>query len=418
MAGPSGVPAVADGCGGGRNPLGENDSSVSDNEHSEVASMPASEGTFVVDMDSHVMEPPDLWLNYLEPRYRNRAIRIERDADGVESLIADDKVMIRGRLAAIGGVEHDAMEAFKSWDLTYLDGCPAASYDTRARVELLDEWGVDAGLVFPTIGILWDKEDDPDLAMAWARAYNNWQWDFASPALDRILPVAQVPLYDVGLARQELRRCLDLGCKGMFQAPEPVGGKRPSHPDFDPLWQMLVDADLPICIHLIVRFDRTINLSGTKWWDAEKERTDLTFSFGMGGTMQLIPTVAALVCDGLFDRFPTLKVAIVESGAGYVQYLMDRLDEKYARFRASSPLKRKPSDYIRENFYFVMDPTERSIDAQCELVGEDHFLWGSDYPHVDSHLRAIDEVREALAPMSAARRNKVLGGNAKRLFAL
>jgi len=124
------------------------------------------------------------------------------------------------------------------------------------------------------------------------------------------------------------------------------------------------------------------------------------------------------VCDGLFDRFPTLKVAIVESGAGYVQYLMDRLDEKYARFRASSPLKRKPSEYIRENFYFVMDPTERSIDAQCELVGEDHFLWGSDFPHVDSHLRAIDEVREALAPMSLTRRNKVLGGNAKRLFAL
>jgi predicted TIM-barrel fold metal-dependent hydrolase len=380
--------------------------------------MPAADGTFVVDMDSHVMEPPDLWLNYLEPRYRDRAIRIERDADGVESLIADGKVMLRGRLAGLGGVEHDAIDAFLSRELTYLDGCPRASYDTAARVALLDEWGVDAGLVFPTIGILWDKEDDPELAMAWARAYNNWQWDFASPALDRILPVAQVPLYDVGLAQQELRRCLDLGFKGMFLAPEPVCGKRPSHPDFDPLWQMLVDADLPICVHLIVRFDRVVNLSGTKWWDPSKERGDIVFNFAMGGTLQLIPTVAALVCDGLFDRFPTLKVAIVESGAGYVQYVMDRLDEKYARFHASSPMKRKPSEYIRENFWFVMDPSERAIDAQCDLVGEDRFLWGSDYPHVDSHIRAIDEVHEALAPMTPARRNKVLGLNAKRLFSL
>lgn len=373
---------------------------------------------FVVDMDSHVMEPPDLWLNYLEPKYRQRAIHIERNAEGVETLIADGKPILSGRLAALGGAEHDAIQTFVDPSLSYQDGCPPASYDTAARVALLDEWGVDAGVVFPTIGILWDKEDDPELAMAWARAYNNWQWDFASPARDRILPIAHIPLYDVDLAKQELKRCLDLGFKGMFLAPEPVCGKRPSHPDFDPLWHMMVEANLPVCIHLIVRFDRVINLSATRWWDPERESTDVVFSFGLGGTMQLIPAVAALVCDGLFDRIPELKVAIVESGAGYVQYLMDRLDEKYDRFHQASPLKRKPSEYIRENFWFVMDPSERSIDAQCDLVGEDRFLWGSDYPHVDSHLTAMDEVREALAPMTEQRRNKVLGGNARALFGL
>ena len=373
---------------------------------------------FVVDMDSHVMEPPDLWVNYLEPRYRDRAIRIERDSAGVESLMVDNKVLLEGRLAALGGAEHSALDAFANPSLSYMDGCPKASYDTEARVALLDDWGVDAGLVFPTIGILWDKEEDPELAMAYARAYNNWQWDFASPALDRILPVAHIPLYDVGLAEQELKRCLHKGFKGMFLAPEPVCGKRPSHPDFDPIWQMMVDADLPVCVHLIVRFDRIVNLSATHWWDPAKERGDAVFSFGLGGTMQLIPAVAALVCDGLFDRFPKLKIAIVESGAGYVRYLMDRLDEKYDRFSALSPLKRKPSEYIRENFWFVMDPSEASINAQCDLVGEDKFLWGSDYPHVDSHLGAMSEVYEALAPMSEERRNLVLGGNAQKLFNL
>ncbi|MFU8814302.1 MAG: amidohydrolase family protein [Pseudomonadales bacterium] len=373
---------------------------------------------FVVDMDSHVMEPPDLWQNYLEPKFRERAIRIQRRADGVEELIVDDKVLLAGRLAALGGVDHEADQVFTDPSLSYLDGCPRASYDTAARVELLDDWSVDAGAVFPTIGILWDKEDDPELAMAYARAYNNWQWDFARPALSRILPIAQIPLYDVELARQELRRCLDLGFKGMFLAPEPVGGKRPSHPDFDPLWQMLVDADLPVCVHLIVRFDRIVNLSGTRWWDPQTERGNSVFSFALGGTMQLIPAVAALVCDGLFDRFPKLKVAIVESGAGYVRYLMDRLDEKYARFGKLNPLQRWPSDYLRENFWFVMDPSEGSIDAQCDLVGEDKFMWGSDYPHIDSHASAVQEVHAALAPMSEHRRNLVLGENARRLFNL
>ena len=151
--------------------------------------------SLVVDMDSHVMEPPDLWQNYLEPQYRDRAIRIELDVDGVETIMIDNDILLKGRLAALGGAEHDAVQTFTDPELTYMDGCPKASYDTGARIQLLDEWGVDMGLVFPTIGILWDKEDDPELAMAYARAYNNWQWDFARPALDRILPVAHIPLY-------------------------------------------------------------------------------------------------------------------------------------------------------------------------------------------------------------------------------
>lgn len=371
---------------------------------------------FVVDMDSHVLEPADLWETYLEPKYRPRAIRIRPAEGGLESLLVDDQVLMTGRLASLGGVEHQAAELFMRPDVPYAEGCPPASYDTAARLELLDAWGVDAGVVFPTIGILWDKEDDPELAMAYARAYNNWQWDFASPAPNRIVPIAHVPLYDVELAREELARCLKLGFKGMFLAPEPVMGKRPSHPDFDPLWAMLVEADLPVCIHLIVRFNRSVN-SASAWWSAG-EPMNVLFAFGIGGTMQLIPAVSALICDGLFDRFPKLKVAVVESGAGYAAYLMDRLDEKYERFGGLAPIRRRPSEYLRENFWFVMDPSERSIDAQCDLLGEEHFLWGSDYPHIDSHINAVEEVHAALAPMSEHRRNLILGGNAKRLFGL
>lgn len=175
-------------------------------------------------MDSHVMEPPDLWDRYIEPKYRDRSIQVRKNKDGTEELVVDNKVLLKGRLAALGGVEHRADELFTQPEIPYLEGCPAASYDTEARVKLLDEWGVDAGVVFPTIGILWDKPDDLELAMAYAQAYNNWLWDFASPALDRIIPIAHIPLYDVELALKELRRCLKLGFKGMFLAPEPVGG--------------------------------------------------------------------------------------------------------------------------------------------------------------------------------------------------
>lgn len=378
----------------------------------------APEKPFVVDMDSHVLEPPDLWENYLETRYQERGIFVRQGLDGLEELVVDQKVLLKGRLALLGGIDHQAPQLLMQPEIPYLEGCPAASFDTSARIQLLDDWGVDAGVVFPTIGILWDKEDDPELAMAYARAYNNWQWDFAAPALDRIIPIAHIPLYDVDLAVTELKRCLKLGFKGMFLAPEPVAGKRPSHPDFDPIWALMVEANLPVCMHLIVRFDRVVNAAASQWWNSATEPMNTVFSFGLGGTMQLLPATAALVCDGLFDRFPHLKVAVVESGAGYASYLMDRLDEKYDRFGGVVNLKRKPSEYIRDNIWFVMDPSERSIDAQCDLVGEEHFLWGSDYPHIDAHSQAMSELKTALAPMSPQRRDLVLGGNARALFGL
>jgi predicted TIM-barrel fold metal-dependent hydrolase len=171
-------------------------------------------------------------------------------------------------------------------------------------------------------------------------------------------------------------------------------------------------------MHLIVRFDRVVNAAASQWWNSATEPMNTVFSFGLGGTLQLLPATAALVCDGLFDRFPHLKVAVVESGAGYASYLMDRLDEKYDRFGSVVNLKRKPSEYIRDNIWFVMDPSERSIDAQCDLVGEEHFLWGSDYPHIDAHSQAMTELKTALAPMSPQRRDLVLGGNARALFGL
>lgn len=377
--------------------------------------MSGAEG-FVVDCDSHVLEPAGLWEEYLESKYRDRAIRIESNGAGGEQLLVDNEVILPQGLAGLGGAELDAATLFTNPALTYMDGAPAASMDTDARLRLLDEWGVDAGIVFPTIGILWDKEEDPELAIAYARAYNRWQWDFASPKPDRIVPIAHIPLYDVDLALEELRRCLKLGFKGMFVAPEPVCGKRPSHPDFDPLWRELQEAGLPFCLHVIVRFNRSV-ASFVQWFDREKGESNMAFTFGLGGTFQLVPAISALVCDGLFDRFPELKAVVVESGGGWAGYIMDRLDEKYARFGSTS-MKERPSEYFRRNVYVVCDPGERSIDSQCDLLGEDRVLWGSDYPHIDSHIDAPSEIRSSVAGLSAVRRRKVLGENARALFRL
>jgi predicted TIM-barrel fold metal-dependent hydrolase len=366
----------------------------------------------VIDCDSHVMEPADLWENYIDPAFRDRAIRVVEE-EGVEKLIIGGEVVLEGRLAALGGAHRNRAELFTG-TLKYADGCEPASYDPVARAAMLDDWQVDYGVLFPTVGILPYPTDDAALANAYCRAYNRWQREFFEAVPNRVVPIAAVNWFDVDEAVAELERCFKAGFRGVFVPPETIAGKRPSDPHFDPIWQLCEEAGLPACLHVIVRFEGAA-VPFVHWHESGPGPV---FSFGLGATGQMIPALTAMVTDQLFERFPRLKVISVEAGCGFAAYLMDRLDEKYQTFRELLPMPMKPSEYIRRNCYFVAEPEERTIGAMLELVGEDHILWGSDYPHVDSTLDAPKLIRQAVAGLSPARQAAVLGENAKRVFGL
>jgi predicted TIM-barrel fold metal-dependent hydrolase len=356
----------------------------------------------IIDCDAHVLEPADLWLEYLEPEFRDRAIRVD-EVDGVERLIIGEEVVLQGVVAGLGGAEEDKAQLFAG-KRSYVRDNPLDAYDPYARLKRMDEWGIEQSVLFPTICILPFPTEDQDLANAYCRAYNNWIADFCQPAQDRLAPIAVVNWHDVDEAARELDRCLARGFKGLFAPPETLGGKRPADPHFDPLWARCEEANVPACFHVIVRFTG----AARPFVDWVTTTPGPVFSFGLGGTGQLMPAIASIVVDQLFERFPRLKVVSVEAGCGYAPYLMDRLDAKFDAFRQIIPLERRPSDYIRENCYFVAEQGERTIDAALELVGEDRIMWGSDYPHVDSLEIAANLPRS----------NDQLGENAKAVFRL
>jgi uncharacterized protein len=384
---------------------------------SEAHSIARQETEYLFDADSHVMEPPDLWDNYLDPAFRDRGIRILPDANGIDQLWVDGEVVMPNRLSAIGGVGMDTSQLFDAGGkLTYMDGAPPASMFGPERLKLFDEWGVAGGLVLPTVGILWDKDDAP-LANAYCRAYNDWVYDFQAADRNRLIAAAHLNLRDIPNAIKELDRRLKQGFRGVFLPPERVDGKGFADPHFDPLWAFVEEAGVPLLPHVIVRTRRIVTGFAGDWYS--RGRLNLTFSFGMGGASQLMPAIAAMVVDGLFDKFPRLKVASIEAGAGWAAYVMDRLDEKYKRFKWQAPLKLDlPSDYFRRNLWFCAEPEERTIGAMLELVGEDRILWGSDYPHVDSYLEAAQQIRRSVAGLSKERQRAVLGENARKLFGL
>jgi predicted TIM-barrel fold metal-dependent hydrolase len=368
--------------------------------------------TTIIDADSHVLEPPDLWETYLEPRYRDRAIRIV-ERDGVEQLEMGGQVILAATLAGLGGAHVDPRSRLFDGTMKYLDGCHPASHDPAARVALYDAWGVARGVVFPTIGILPFPCDDPDLASAYCRAYNTWQSEFAADAGGRVIPIAHLNLGDVDAAVAELERCLALGFRGVFVAPEPVNGIRPGDAHFDPLWQRCAEASVPVCLHVVVRFGG----AGVPYEPWLMAGAGMVFGFSLGAPGQIIPTVASMVLDGVFDRVPALKVVCVEAGCGWAAHLMDRLDEKYELLSfMQEPLRRRPSEYLQSNVWYVAEPEERSIGAMLDLVGEDRILWGSDFPHIDSRMDAADLIRGAIAGLTPARRDAVLGGNAAAVF--
>lgn len=358
--------------------------------------------TPVIDCDAHILEPADLWQRYLEPRFRDRAIRIE-SRDGVERLIIGEQVVLEGVVAGLGGAEADKAELFGG-KLSYVRDNPPDSYDPRARLARMDAWGIEHSVLFPTIGILPFPTDDLDLANAYCRAYNTWMAEFCHADLRRLAPIALVNWRDVEAAAAELDRCLELGFRGLFVPPETVDGRRPADAHFDPIWSRCQEAGVPGCFHVIVRFSGAA-VPFAAWHETSPGPL---FGFGMGGTGQLIPAMASVVTDGLFERFPRLSIVSVEAGCGFAPYLMDRLDAKYEAFRSLLPLPRKPSEYIRSNCYFVAEQGERTIDMALDLVGRERILWGSDYPHVD----ALDVAAHL------PRDRPVLADNARRVFQL
>ena len=354
----------------------------------------------MIDCDSHVLEPADLWQNYLEKKFVDRAIRIEED-DGIEKLIIGEEVVLQGVLAGLGGAHIDKAKLFAP-GMRYVDGCPPASFDPAARISEMDKWGVSNTLLFPTICILPFPTEDQALATAYCRAYNRWVEDFAKDCEGRVWPVAIINWYDVDHAIVELEACIKRGFKALFVPPETVGGKRLADPHFDRIWALCEEADLPGCLHVIVRFSG----AAVPFADWHASSPGPIFGFGLGATGQLIPAMTSIVTDGLFERFPKLKIVSVEAGAGYAPYLMDRLDAKYEVFEGLVPLKKKPSEYMRSNCYFVAEPMERTTQMVLELVGNDNILWGSDYPHIDG--LADVGVHPPLAD--------VLSRNAQRIF--
>ena len=373
----------------------------------------------VVDADGHLLEPGDLWLKYIDPQYRDRAIRIATDEQGYEVLLFDNKPFefARGILGAIGGIGIDPQKLQTPGAVTYAEGSPPGGYEPKARLKVMDEEDIDIAILYPTIGIFWEASvQDPKLATAYTRAYNRWVADFCRENPKRLYPIAHISLLDPEGAVEETIRAKKDGCIGVFLSPdmESRNGKHLNHPDFARFWSTVQDLEMPIAYHVIVREQSPFQ----KWFPQDGSAG----SIGLFGFAFLAIDVMAafthMMSVGIFETYPRLKCAVLESGANWISAWLDRMDHKYEVMKAFTPIKMKPSEYFYRQCLVSADPDESATAKIVEHMGADYFIWASDYPHIDASFGVVKEMKERLSTLSPADQRKVLGENAVRFYGL
>jgi predicted TIM-barrel fold metal-dependent hydrolase len=372
-----------------------------------------------VDADGHILEPPDLWERYLEPRYRDRALRVVLDEAGLEELEIGgerSKMSRRGFPSTLGAMGDPDLRSIQfDPDRSYLTEAPFGSMDPEQRLKVLDAEGIDAAVLYTTVGLLWEAElTDIELSQAYTRAYNRWICEFCADS-DRLVPTAHLSLGDPAEAAKELERAVGDGAKGAYVAPFTHDARPLGHPDNDPVFAAAQDLDVPFAIHPTFEPQWTKGARMGSWEHVKQLRLLASVTASDGVRHQF----TTLFDYGVFDRFPRLKVVVLESGGGWIGYWMDRIDAVFGHTFIGTrvPLERKPSDYFRERVWVSCDPDERTIPALIERFG-DRFMWASDFPHADHTPEYVDDLDDLALAIPEEHRAAFLGGNARSLFGI
>ncbi len=335
----------------------------------------------IIDADSHVNEPGDVWVTRVPASMKDKVPKVVDLPDGKLAWSYMDGKRIR----PIG------MEAAAGLDVTQYDptGTPksllrSGSWDPKARIADMEADMISAQVIYPGVALTGaaSYSDDRDIQTACVRAYNDWLLDeFCAYAPDRLIGLPILPSTGVDDVVVEWRRVAEMGARGVIIASYPNGGNEPS-PEDERFWSEIADWEYPVHIHFgfFGGVNRGVPASTPRPNGVHPTVTFLN-RFGMG----VFKPIADIIHDGLFERHPKLKVVAVETGIGWIPFYLETLDDNFLRHRWQSGvhLKRMPSEYFKEHIWatFVTDPIGLDTRHRYNI---DRIMWSTDYPHVQT----------------------------------
>lgn len=369
----------------------------------------------LISTDDHIIEPPDVWQGRLPRRLQDRAPRVV-EAEGNEVWLFEDSKVPNIGLSVMAGRSYEDYSPKAVRFSEMRSGC----YDPKERLRDMDADGVEVEVLFPTVpgmaGTLFARAKDQQLALCCLQAYNDWLSDtWCAADRRRLIGQMIVPLWDVALAVQEIHRGVGLGHKALSfpNAPETLGLPGLGDPHWDPLWDAVEEAGLPVSLHIA---------SGSM-------RGALPLDPGSGAPAEVFITVApstnftaiaSLLFSGVLERHPKLRFLSVEGGIGWLGYLVQRADEVFLKHRhwTKPRISEKPSFYFRRQVFANFMDDAVGLTSRYH-IGVDNIMFESDYPHSDTTFpRSREIVAERFAEIPPEETRKIVRDNAIRFFGL
>jgi predicted TIM-barrel fold metal-dependent hydrolase len=394
--------------------------------------MAAFDLDWMISVDDHILEPPNVWQDRVAKKYRDAAPRFVRDDKG-EAWVYEGRRMPTPGLSAVAG---KGVEDFSPLPITYEDMRPGC-YDAQARVADMDRSGVAASLCFPSLpgfcAETFFKSKDHDLALECVKVYNDWHLDeWCASAPGRFIPLILIPMWDVAAAAKEIERCAKKGARAVSFSEDPgrLGLPTIQNPEhhWEPMLQAAADNDLVVCTH--------IGTSGTMVKTNPESTLMVTLSWGAGSCMSA--AMLDWLFSGVFMRIPNLKLALSEGGIGWMPYFLERAEQVYAKQRfwaaksdwtidlatgklIQNEARTMPSEFdvrglFRKHIFGCFIDDVHGI-KNIQDIGVDNVMIETDYPHSDSTWpNCLKAARDQLTGLSEEDTYKVLRGNAERLF--
>ena len=365
----------------------------------------------VISSDSHIFEPEDLWTSRVEPKFRDRAPRVVQLEDG-DWWFCDDRRIVGVGLGSQPGLRFEEPEKIRQGG-TYETVRPGG-YIPEEHVKDMDLDGVDAGVIFPSIGFqMYSVVPDSELLTALFRTYNDWVAEFCKASPDRLKGVALLNVDEVEVGLKELERTANLGMVGAMIPAYAPAGRRYGSPEYDPLWAAAQDLEMPLHLHLATYRPGV---------GQELQAVDIASeSFVSNQDHWVRMSLGDIIFGGVFERYPKLLVGSVEFDLAWVPYFLERIDYTYTQ-RPRKPTWHRfkeemlPSEYFHRNVFLGFQEDVVGI-RERDIIGVDNMLWGSDYPHIESTFPRSRQILERiLVDCTEEEKAKIASGNAARIY--
>jgi predicted TIM-barrel fold metal-dependent hydrolase len=369
----------------------------------------------VISADSHMIEPPGLWLDRLDTKYRDSAPHVEENERGsffVAPGIQPSRVSL-GFAAGRSGKELE--EYFKKG--SYAAARPSG-WDPVERIKDQDVDGVEAEVLYTTFGMPLFRLPDADLQRACFKAYNDWVAEFCAHDHKRFHAVALISLEDLEAGVREVERCAKLGLKGAQIWGAPPADRPFWTEEYDHLWAAAQELRMPLSLHIGTGKGGGIS-EKAKVSPSGKRPPFMTRNY-VNGIQEIQRSFTDIIFGGVLERFPELKLVSAENDSGWFPHYIYRMDHAYDKFNGMSdePLPMKPSIYVRRQVMvtFQDDPIG---PMTSKFFGEDNYMWASDFPHTDCTWPNSRKVIEGeFAGVQDATRDKIVCSNAAKLYGI